>query len=448
MPPTAQSIPRVFYGWRVVLVAVLAMFAATLTGGAGLSVFVLPMSADLGWDRKTIAGALSIGTILGALSAPFFGSLVDRYGARVMLTATGIGLGFTLLPVAWVSSPLAFYLFYGGARLIDMGVLNTAATTAVANWFVRQRGRALGLTVAGNAVGVMLLTPLAQWLIDGQGWRTAWLAIAAGTVLLFTPLAWWLVRRRPEDLGLRPDGDPVRLAVDARTSRPALAEPNWALRAAVRTRAFWLLVASGALTTFSVAGLSFHQIPILVGNGLAPETAALVVSLYGLTWAVGCVTWGMLVERVRPRFTLSLTYALAGLCMLGVTRIDQVAPALAYAALYGLVNGGKEALDAFVWADFYGRRSLGAIRGFSRPLIVGANAGGAVVAGWAFDVSGSYVLVMTVFGGLTLTGSLLALLARSPRPAQQPTEPSPFSRPTATVRQSGPGPAGAEGSLE
>lgn len=440
--------PRVFYGWRVVLVAVLAMFAATLTGGAGLSVFVLPMLADLSWDRKTIAGALSLGTILGALSAPFFGTLVDRYGARVMLTATGLGLGVTLLPVAWVSAPLAFYLCYGGARLIDMGVLNTAATTAVANWFVRRRGRALGLTVAGNAVGVMLLTPLAQWLIDAHGWRTAWLAIATGTVLLFTPLAWWLVRRRPEDLGLQPDGDLRRPVVGPRAVQQAVEEPSWPVRAAVRTRTFWLLVASGSLTTFAVAGLSFHQIPILVGNGLTPSTAALVVSLYGLTWAGGCVTWGVLVERIRPRYTLSLTYALAGLCMLSVTRIDQVGPALVYAALYGLVNGGKEALDAVVWADYYGRHSLGAIRGFSRPLIVGANAGGAVVAGWAFDLNGSYVLVMTVFGSLTLTGSVLALLAVRPRRAVLAVGVGRSGQVRTGRQQAAGGPSGVEGSSE
>src|SRR6266542_3062354 len=102
-----QAMPRrVFHGWWVVLVAVVAMFAATLTGGSGFSVFMLPISADLGWDRKTIAGALGLGTILGALAAPFFGRLVDRYGARVMLTATGLGLAVTLVPIAWVQLPL------------------------------------------------------------------------------------------------------------------------------------------------------------------------------------------------------------------------------------------------------------------------------------------------------------------------------------------------------
>jgi MFS family permease len=402
------------------------MFAATLTGGSGFSVFVLPMSADLGWDRKTLAGALGLGTVLGAVTAPFFGRLVDRYGARVMLTATGLGLAVTLLPIAWVRLPLFFYLCYSSARLIDMGVLNTAATTAVANWFVRLRGRALGLTMAGNAIGVALVTPLAQWMIGGWGWRVAWFVIALVAVLLLTPLAWWLVRRRPEDLGLYPDGDPgpavvVRGAGTGSATAPIPQSPpetafqvDWPLGAALRTRAFWLLVLSGSLTMFAIAGMSFHQIPVLVANGLDASLAAWLVSLYGFGWTFGSVAWGLVAERVPARYALAGTYLLSGVCMLAVIRIHDLTPAILYAGLYGLVNGGKETVDAVVWADYYGRRSLGAIRGYSRPLMVGANAGGGFVAGWAYDSLGSYAVIITAFGLLAILGGLLVLLARPP----------------------------------
>jgi OFA family oxalate/formate antiporter-like MFS transporter len=401
----------------VVLVAVVAMFAATLTGGSGLSIFVLPISNDLGWDRKTIAGALGLGTILGALSAPFFGRLVDRYGARVMLTATGLGLALTLLPIAWVQLPLFFYLCYSSARLIDMGVLNTSATTAVANWFVRFRGRALGLTVAGNAIGVALVTPLAQWIIADWGWRLAWFVLTMIAVLTLTPLAWWLVRRRPEDIGLHPDGDPAPAVVApgvAAGSEAAPLQVDWSLKSALRTWPYWLLVLSGSLTMFAIAGLSLHQAPTLVENGLEASTVAWLVSLYGFTWTFGSVAWGLVAERVPARYALAIAYAVAGGCMLAVVHIHDVGAAIIYAALYGLVNGGKETLDAVVWADYYGRREIGAIRGSSRPLIVGANAAGPFVAGWAYDSLGSYSLVLTAFGLLAISGGLLVLLARPP----------------------------------
>jgi MFS family permease len=407
---------RVFHGWWIVLVALVAMFAATLTGGSGFSIFVLPMAQELGWARATLAGALSLGTLLGALSAPIFGRLVDRYGGRVMLTATGLGLAATLVPIAWVHTPLFFYLCYSSARLIDMGLLNTAATTAVANWFIRLRGRALGLTMAGNALGVAIATPLAQWMIVTWNWRVAWLVLSLTGVLLLTPLAWWLVRRRPEDLGLYPDGDtrPRRVEGDAQPPREQTST-DWSLRAALRTTTFWLLVVSSACTTISVAGLSFHQAPILVGNGLAPSTVAGLVGLYGLAWAGGSVLWGLVAERVPARFALLGTNLLIGACMLGVTQVADVSAGIAFATVYGLMNGGKETIDALVWANYYGRRSLGAIRGMSRPLIVGANAGGGLVAGLAYDTLHSYDLVMTVFALLAIGGGFVALLARPPR---------------------------------
>ena len=406
----------IFHGWWVVLVAFLAMFAATLTGGSGFSVFVRPMSVDLGWDRKTIVGALSVGTVLGAVTAPYFGRLVDRYGARVMLTASGIGLAVTLLPIAWVQTPFFFYLGYASARLIDMGVLNTAATAAVANWFIRLRGRALGLTVAGNAIGVAIVTPLAQWIIEGWGWRVAWFTMAFVAVAVLTPLAWLLVRRRPEDLGLRPDGDPETIVAPgiALGSAAAPIQVDWTPKEALRTVTYWILVVSSTLTMFAISGISVHQIPLLVENGIDPLAAAWVVSLYGLGWTTGSVGWGLVAERVPARFALGATYAIGGACMLWLVQIHDLTSALVYGILYGLVNGGKETLDSVVWADYYGRASIGAIRGSTRPLIVGAGAVGGFVGGWAYDSLGSYVLAVSAFGLLAIVGGLLALLARPP----------------------------------
>jgi MFS family permease len=407
--------PPVFHGWWVLLVAVFAMFTATLTGGAGLSVFVLPITTDLGWSRATIAWALGLGTLLGALSAPLFGWLIDRFGARVMLTATGVGLALTLLPLAWVQEPVFFYLGYSSARMIDMGMLNTAAMTAVANWFIRLRGRTLGLAVAGNAIGVAVITPLAQWIIEGWGWRVAWFSISLVMVALLTPLAWVLVRRRPEDLGLYPDGDPEPRRVTSTESWPALEPLGWSLRSALRTPTYWLLVVSTMLPSFAVTGLSIHQIPLLIGNGIAPLGAALVVSLFGLTWVAACIGWGLIAERVPPRFALAGNYLLTGTCMLSLVWIHDLRLALVYGALYGMCNGGMSTLDALVWANYYGRRAVGAIRGSSRPFIVGAGAFGGGTAGWFYDTTGSYVLIVSIFGLLSLTGGLLVLLARPPR---------------------------------
>jgi MFS family permease len=414
MRPTAPFSGRVFHGYWVALVAVVAMFAATLTGGPGLSVFLLPISTDLGWDRKAIPLALTVGTVVGAFAAPGCGWLVDRYGARAMLTAVGLLLAATMLPIASITTYIPFFVFYSAARSVDMGPLNTAAPTAAANWFIRLRGRVLGLVVAGNAIGVAIQVPLAQWMISVWGWRTAWAILILFAVGLLTPLAWWLVRRRPEDLGLLPDGD---AAPEPHVQRPTrrVEEVNWPLGAALRSAAFWLLVVSGAMSAMAVAGLSLHQIAILMENGFPAETASWVIGVYALWWATGSLVWGFLVERVSSRVALAAIYLVAGGCMLWLTQIVAIVPALIFATLYGLMNGGKETLDAVVWADYFGRASLGAIRGFSRPIIVSANAFGGLVAGVFYDWLQSYGTVIVVYGGMSLLAGLLVLLASRPR---------------------------------
>ena len=403
---------RFFYGWVIVGVATLAMFAATLTGGAGFSVFIQPMATDLGWSRSILAGALSAGTVVGALVAPLFGRLVDRYGARFALTASGLAIAGTLAGVAGVRTELAFFVLYGLARAVDMGALNIAVTTAVSNWFVRRRGRALGIAMTGNALGVMLLVPLTQWLIEGPGWRTAWLVVGVGTGLALAACAALLLRRRPEDLGLQPDGDAA--PPHEGTARAAAGEVVWTAGMAARSRAFWLLILASAATHLAVSGLTTHQVAVLIENGIPPAAAAGAVSLYGLAWAVGSLIWGFVIDRLTARRSLALASLLIGGCAVGVLAVRDPLWVVPYALVYGLANGAKEALDAVVWADYFGRHSVGAIRGLSRPVVVGAGALGSFGGGLGYDLTGSYTGAVLTLALIAIAGAGAALAARPP----------------------------------
>jgi MFS family permease len=461
------------------------MLAATFTGGAGFSVFVQPMADDLGWPRAVLAGALSAGTVVGALVAPLFGRLADRFGARAMLTACGLGIAGTLGVVSTVTQPAVFVVSYGLARAVDMGALNVAVTTAVCNWFVRRRGRALGIAMAGNALGVMALVPIAQWLIEGPGWRAAWLVLGAGSGLVLAVLAALLLRRRPEDLGLRPDGDgppgPPMLGGEGRRSeergarsewgteepgtggrphrdplpagegegRPhpdslpagegeggssllrrdggelarGAGDGGWSVGAAARQPAFWALVAASALGQCAVSGLTTHQVALLLENGVAPAAAAAGVGVYGFAWAVGSVAWGGLAERLPARYALALSFGVVAACAVAVLGVRAAPLVVPYALAYGLANGGKEALDALVWADYFGRQAVGGIRGLSRPFVVGGGALGPLVGGVGYDLTGGYGPVMLLLAGMAALGTLVALGARPPRggPEGQPS---------------------------
>jgi MFS transporter, OFA family, oxalate/formate antiporter len=403
-----------FYGWVVVAVATFAMFAATLTGGAGFSVFIAPMSADLGWSRSVLVGALSGGTVVGAGLAPFVGRLIDRFGARLVLTLCGAGVAVTLAVVAGVRSELTFLVAYGIARAIDMGALNLAVTTAVANWFVRMRGRALGIATAGNAIGVMLLVPLIQWMIEGPGWRVAWLVVGSGSGLVLALLAFALIRRRPEDFGLVPDGGPPRVRAN-RAPAPARLEVEWTARDAVRSSSFWLLSLATCASQFAGTGLTTHQTALLAENGLDPMLVAGAIGLYGLIWTASTMTWGFLVERVPARLVLGLVSLCVAGCCAGAILVREPWMLVVYVASYGIVGGARDALDATVWADYFGRRAVGAIRGMSRPFVVGSGALGGFAGAVGYDLAGDYQVVVLLFAAVSLTGMFAAISARRPR---------------------------------
>lgn len=395
---------RLFYGWVIAGVGWLAVLAGTPMGPTAFSVFIQPMSDDLGWSRTTISGALSLGTLAGAAAAPLAGVLVDRYGARAMLTLAGLGLGVSMLGIAVSASPIVFYLAYGLGRMIDMGVILVATTAALASWFVRRRGRAIGLAMMGGSVGLVVLVPVAQAIIERHGWRAAWLVFAAAVTCTLAPAAALAVRRRPENVGL-----PVS------PSLPALsAEAHWTLRRALGTASFWLLTGATSLGLLAFAGVSTHQIPALVERGLSPATAAWVVSLHAAAWAVGNLAWGFVSERLPVRYSLALVYCLGVGAVLLLREARSVEIAVAYALVYGLMVGGLETVESVIWADYFGRSSLGAIRGFSRPFLLAGNALGTLLAGLAYDLTGGYGVALAVFAALLAVSAGLMLLARPP----------------------------------
>jgi MFS family permease len=442
-----DAIPRFYYGWVIVAVGALAAGVGGFMATTPFSAFLTPMTRDLGWSHATLNGAQGIGSLVGGLVAPFAGRLVDRYGTRVLLSIAGVGLGVSMLICASVREPWQFFVGYGLGRVIFQGIILISASTAVANWFVRQRGRATGLALMGNAASVALTVPLIQYLSDTAGWRTAWLVLAALAVALLTPAAALFLRRRPEDLGLLPDdaARPVRPASGgaengragqsndglaagrsgrdrpggsggaAVPARPALREPAWGLSEALRTRPFWLLLGSGGLIGFTMAGVTTYQIPLLLHNGVAPATAAVMVSIYAICWTLGLAGWGFVVERIPARHGLAVIYMVSAVAIVVLLGADSAGPAVLFALLYGAVVGGNSTLDAVIWADYFGRASLGTIRGFGRPVTLMANALGPLATGLAFDAFGSYQPPFLGYAAASLGAALLVLLARPPR---------------------------------
>lgn len=393
--------------WLVVLVGFVAMVAGTPVGPAGFGVFVAPMSADLGWGRDLLGGAVAAGTIAGGLIGPLVGRIVDARGGRAVLTATGLVLGAAYVATALVprDAPWLFYLTYGTARMLDMAAILLGATVAVSARFRAQRGRALGIVLSGNAAGVLVLVPLLQWVILTWGWRTAWVALGIASALVLAPMAWLLVR-----------------GPDASDEPDEASAPAASVRDAARTRAFWALLISATLGQAAYSAAGTHQLAFLADNGLDVAAAVAAISVFAVVWGAGQVPWGLAAERVAPRWLLALGYGALGSALLLITATTTFGMAVLYAALLGLALSNHEAVDAAAWADRFGTRTLGAIRGAGRPLFLLGNAAGAYAAGVSFEATGSYATAFVGLAAASLAAAAVVTLATPPR---RPATPRP-----------------------
>jgi MFS transporter, OFA family, oxalate/formate antiporter len=295
---------------------------------------------------------------------------------------------------------------------------------ALNNWFVRRRALASSTLTLAQATGLIAMPLVAQIAILGEGWRAGWLAIGALTLLIgFVPI-WLLLVRRPEDLGLLPDGAtaPTRDSASAFARDPDLPEPAYSRRQALRTGAFWLLLLYTALVYPVQAGVSLHQAPFLIERGIDPTIAATIVSTFSLTSALATLACGGLPRAVPIRYPLALSGAiltLGILLLLGVGSSPEGAIAQGYiaAGVFGFGIGAILTLLPIAWADYFGRTHFGSIRGIALPAQVLAQAVGPVFSGALHDLTGGYTAALQCFMVLAGLSIIAALAARQPDPA-------------------------------
>lgn len=400
-------VPRLpfFYGWVVLACICLAGFARQGPAVAVLSVFVVPMTDAFGWSRTEMAGAVSLGGLLAAFVSPALGPVLDRRGARLVLCLAVLGTGLATMALSLTQSLLTFYLLFCFARMVWAGPFDLGLYGALNNWFVARRARATSIATLAQMSGLVALPIIAQLAMQDGGWRQGWIAI--GTTVLaigFLPV-WLFVVRRPEDVGLVPD----RIAAAAGA---AIAEPRYTRAAAMRTRAFWLLSLYTVLVFPVQAGVSLHQAPHLIEEGLSPVVAATVIGFFSAMSAVASLGIGFLPRRWPLRFMLSLAAALLGVGTIGLISIPSVGVAYGFAGFFGFGIGGIMTLLPMAWADYFGRESYGAIRGVALSLQVVAQAVGPVASGALRDMTGTYTISLVLFGVLSALAVAVALLAR------------------------------------
>ena len=287
----------------------------------------------------------------------------------------------------------------------------------IAKWFIRMRGRAIAIVSLGHNVGAVIFVPLTAFIIVNFGWRDAWFVLGIIGFILVVPLSALFVRRTPEDVGLLPDGrkHSEGSGSPALNARPDLAtEYDWTLREAARTPALWLIVVGFTISGAGLGGFLPHVIPALTDKGYSTAVATALLTLFSILVVMMKMVWGILGERVQVRYLIAASYFAAAATMLLMVLVDSGPLILLIAVSYAVGGGGYAPLSSLMWANYFGRGSLGTIRGVFFPVTQAIGAVSPVFAGYIFDTTDSYDLAFLFFGLCFSVGAVMMLLAKRP----------------------------------
>ncbi|MGI9413031.1 MAG: MFS transporter, partial [Hyphomicrobiales bacterium] len=375
---------RFFYGWTIVGVAHVGIFASGPGQSHTFSVFVEPISRDLGISSATIATAYGLATLAAAFALPQMGRLVDRYGPRRMLAVIAVLLGVVCMGFGAVSGFLWLTIGFALLRFFGQGSMMLGSANLVSHWFDRKRGLAMSLMALGFGISMAIHPPLAQWLVTEIGWRKAWLVLGLLTWVIMLPPTWLLVHNKPEDVGLVPDG--AAAAEDGQTEDTA--RIGLSLAQALRTSSFYILAAGWFAIAMLVTTLHFYQVTLLTGQGVSPDLAAYLFTMSALTMAATMPLVGILFDRYPTHLVFALGLVITSASLVAVTLATDAVTAVAYALVFGLNNAFSMTMLGYIWPRYFGRLHLGSIQGTGQMIgVVGASLGPLPV-GLALDFIG------------------------------------------------------------
>ena len=407
-----------FYGWLIVAVAFVTM-AVGVNARTAFSLLFPPILDEFGWERGVTAGAFSFGFLVAAGLGPTLGRLMDRRGPRVVIEV-GVGLMASGLMLATlVREPWHLYATLGvlvGGGSVCLGYIGHGLF--LPNWFVRRRGLAMSVAFSGVGVGSIILLPWVQALIGGAGWRTACWSVAVLMLVLLVPLN-LLVRRRPEDLGLEPDGDPsprdgATGSQGANVVDAAWAAVDWTLGRAVRTARFWWIALGYLSGLFAWYAVQVHQTKYLIEIGFSATDAAWALGLVSLAGIPGQIALGHLSDRIGREWVWAVGNLGFALCYLTLLVMREApTPTLLYVMVASQVMLGYGITSVFgaIPAEIFQGRHYGTIFGTLSLASVVGGALGPWVAGVLYDATGSYTLAFWIAIGCTGLSAVAIWLA-------------------------------------
>jgi MFS family permease len=405
-----------FYGWIIVAVTFVTM-AIGVNARTAFSLLFPPIIGEFGWERGVTAGAFSFGFLVSGALSPLIGRMMDRHGPRAVMELGVILMGGGLLLAPLTTEPWHLYLTIGvmvGGGSVCLGY--SGQSLFLPNWFVRKRGLAIGIAFAGVGIGSIILLPWVQSMIEQTGWRTACTAMGVLVLVVLAPVN-LLLWKRPEQLGLEPDGDasagaaarPVSNVVD-----PAWTAVDWTLRRAMRTARFWWLALGYFCGLYAWYAVQVHQTKYLLDIGFNPGVAAWALGIVSLLGIPGQILLGHLSDRVGREWIWSASCLGFAICFAALIALAW-APTLPLLYLMvtaqGALGYGVTSIMGAVVLEIFEGKQYGSIFGTLMLAALAGGAAGPLVTGVLHDVYGNYTLAFLIGIGVSALSATTIWLA-------------------------------------
>jgi MFS family permease len=423
-PPSPSALPKrprgfrlpFFYGWLLVAIAFVTM-AVGVNARTAFSLLFPPILDEFGWDRGMTAGAFSFGFLVSAVVTPCVGRLMDLRGPRLVIEIGVILMGAGLLLATFVHEPWQLYLTLGA--LVGGGVnclAYTGQSLYLTNWFVRRRGLALSIAFSGVGLGAIAILPWLQALIASAGWRAACWALGILVLTVLAPLN-LLLKRRPQDLGLQPDGMAAESAAARRNANvvdPSWAAVDWTLGRALCTARFWWIALAYFGALFAWYAVQVHQTKYLIEIGFGTGEAAWALGLVSLVAVPGQIGLGHLSDRIGREWVWTIGNLGFVLCSLALILLrDWPTAPLLYLMVVaqGTLGYGLTSVMGAIPAEIFEGRHYGSIFGTVMLSAILGGAAGPWVAGVLHDMTGSYLAAFWISGACSAVSAAAIWLA-------------------------------------
>ena len=420
-PVTDRLAARIpfFYGWVMVPLVIVSQVATSPGQTHGVSIFNPSFRGALGLSHTQLTGAYMVGTFLACLPMPFIGAIMDRYGIRRTMAAVALLFGLACIGTSQVTGLMSLFLAFLFLRMLGQGALSLLAGNTLPMWFHARLGTVSGIASVGQTAAVALVPAAFLGLIHLVGWRWAYAILGLLVWSVMLPILALLFRDRPEEIGQGPDGRGRKLAgrstAEPQRSDVSPVSGDLDFRAALATRAYWILLAAHTSWSLIGTGIVFNIIPLFEDHGLTAADAAATYVTLAMSMAAMQLLGGVLADRVPLHVQIAIGVAGMAIGIGVLTAAESATVAHLYALLFGCAQGLVSVTFHTIWARYFGLTHLGKIRGSVWTATVAGSSVGPFLMGAGYDWLGSYTPILIAFMATFGVLAAASLLARAPK---------------------------------